>query len=168
MARETVRIEGLDTVLRRLKALGPAASKRGGPVRAAVRKAGNVIKKQMVANIERIVAEPNVGGDDESTGLMAKSVKVVRAKAPKKYKGETAFVLIPKRIRYPIGTKTPSGIGVARVGQILEYHTSVKNPGTKWARPAFHAKKEEAAQTMATEVEKGIAKLEKTVAASVR
>ena len=43
MARETVRIEGLDDVVRRLKALGAEASKRGGPVRAgAVRVAAAV------------------------------------------------------------------------------------------------------------------------------
>jgi HK97 gp10 family phage protein len=167
VARETVRIEGLDTVLRRLKALGPAASKRGGPVRAAVRKGAVVIQKAAKANVARIVAMPNVGGDDDSTGLLEKSVKTVRAKTPKKYRGETYFVLIPKRARYPIDSRTPSGVGVATVGKMLEYGTSKRKP-MPWMRPAFHAKKEEAAQTMATEVEKGIAKLEKTVAASVR
>lgn len=167
MARETVRIEGLDTVLRRLRALGPAASKRGGPVRAAVRKGAVVIQKAAQENIERIVAEPNVGGDDDSTGLLAKSVKPMRAKAAQKYKGETYFVTIPKRARYPISTRTPSGIDVATVGKMLEYGTSKRKP-MPWMRPAFHAKKEEAAQVMATEVEKGIAKLEAKVAAEVR
>lgn len=167
MARESIAIEGLDTVLRRLKALGPEASKRGGPVRAAVRKAAMVIVKQAQANVRRIVAEPNIGGSDVSTDTLAKSIKPMRAKAPQKYKGETFFVTVPKRARYPISKRTPTGIGVATVGKMLEYGTSKRKPHP-WMRPAFHAKKEEAARVMVSEVEKGIARLEKKVAASVR
>jgi HK97 gp10 family phage protein len=167
MARETVRIEGLDTVLRRLRALGPAASKRGGPVRAAVRKGAVVIQKAAQANVRRIVAAPNIGGHDVSTGTLEKAIKPVRAKAPQKYKGETYFVTVSKRARYPISKRTPSGIDAATVGKMLEYGTSKRKP-MPWMRPAFHAKKEEAAQVMATEVEKGIAKLEAKVAAEVR
>ena len=46
MARETVRIEGLDTLLDRLRRLGPEASKRGGPVRRAVRKGAVIIANE--------------------------------------------------------------------------------------------------------------------------
>jgi HK97 gp10 family phage protein len=167
MARESVRIEGLDTLLRRLKALGPAASKRGGPVRAAVRKGAVVIQKAAVANVERIVAEPNVGGDNDSTGLLAKSIKPMRAKSPRQYKGETYFVTVPRRARYPIDTRTPTGIAVATVGKMLEYGTSKRQP-MPWMGPAFNAKKGEAADVMAAELEKGIARLERKVASEVR
>lgn len=168
MTRETVRVEGLDTVMRRLKALGPEASKRGGPVRAAVRKAAVVIQKEAQANVRRIVAIPNVGGGDESTGLLEKSIKPMRQKARKDgVKGESFIVTAPRRARYPISEKTPTGIGVATVGKMLEYGTSRNRPH-KWMGPAFHAKKSEAVEVMRDELLKRIDKLEKHVVKSVR
>ncbi len=167
MAASTTTIQGLDTLLRRLKALGPEASKRGGPVRSAVRKGAVVIQKAMQANVQQIVQTPNVGGSDVTTGTLVKSIKPIRAKTPQKYKGETYFVTIPRSARYPVDRRTPSGIGVATVGKMLEYGTSKRKP-MPWARPAFHAKQGEAAQVMASELEKGIGKLERKVAQSVR
>lgn len=161
MPRETVTITGLDEVLRRLKALGAEASKRGGPVRAAVRKGAVVIQKEMQANVQRIIATPNKGGGDESTGLLQKSIKPMRAKARRDgTKGETYIVGPARRTRYPIDTRTPTGINVATVGKMLEYGTP-KRPPMPFARPAFHSKKGEAVQVMTDEVLKGIEKLEK-------
>lgn len=165
MARETVTIEGLDDVLRRLRALGPEASKRGGPVRAAVRKGAVVIANEAKANVRRIVATPNIGGSDVSTGMLEKSIKPIRAKTPERYRGETYFVTVPKRARYAITPKTPTGIGVATVGKMLEYGTSKRKP-MQWARPAFHAKKQEAVTVMTDELVKGIARLERKLAKS--
>lgn len=164
MARETVTIDGLDDVLRRLRALGAEASKRGGPVRAAVRKGAVVIQKEAQANVRRIVATPNIGGGDVSTGLLEKSIKPIRMKAKRGgEKGESFLVTVPRRARYPISKRTPSGIGVATVGKMLEYGTSKRQP-MPWMRPAFHAKKDEAARVMADEVLNGIEKLEKKLA----
>lgn len=161
MPRESVQITGVDEVVRRLKALGPEASKRGGPVRAAVRKAAVVIQKEMQANVQRIIATPNKGGGDESTGLLQKSIKPMRAKARRDgTKGETYIVGPARRVRYPIDTRTPTGINVATVGKMLEYGTPKRQP-MPFARPAFHAKKGEAVQVMTDEVLKGIDKLEK-------
>lgn len=165
MARESVSIEGLDAVLRRLKALGPEASKRGGPVRAAVRKGAVVIQKQMQANVRAITSMPNIGGGDLSTGTLEKSIKPIRAKTPERYKGETYFLTVPRRARYAITPKTPTGIGVATVGKMLEYGTSKRKP-MQWARPAFHAKKQEAVTVMTDELVKGIARLERKLAKS--
>lgn len=165
MARESVTISGLDEVVRRLKALGAEASKRGGPVRAAVRKGAVVIQKEAQANVRRIVATPNIGGGDESTGLLEKSIKPLRAKARRDgVKGETFIVTVPKRARYPISKRTPTGVGVATVGKMLEYGTP-KRPPMPWMRPAFHAKKGEATKVMAEELLKGIDKLEKKLGA---
>lgn len=179
MARDSVRIEGLDDVLRRLKALGPEASKRGGPVRAAVRKASVVIQKEAQENIRRFVSEPNTGGwPDESTGLMEKSVKPLRAKAPQKYKGETFFVTIPRKVRYPVTDRTPSGINVSQVARMHEYGLeytpksgplagrTVKLKRQSWMGSAFHAKKDEAVTVMTDEIVKGIARLERKLAKS--
>lgn len=163
MARESVRIEGLDAVLRRLKALGLEASKRGGPVRKAVRAGAVVIQKEAQANVRRIVATPNIGGVDYSTGLLEKSIKPQRAKANRNgLKGETFLVTVPRRARYPITKKTPSGIGVATVGKMLEYGTPKRQP-MPWMRPAFHAKKAEAVQVMQKTLLADVARLEKKV-----
>ena len=159
MARESVRIEGLDDVLRRLKALGAEASKAGGPVRAGVRAGAVVIQKEMQANVRRIVATPNKGGGDESTGLLEKSIKPRRQKAHKTLKGET-FTVSPGKAKYPSTPRTPPVVGAYKVGQMLEYGTPKREP-MPWARPAFHAKKDEAVKVMTEATLKGIEKIER-------
>ena len=77
---EGVRIEGLDGIIGMLKQLPPeVVSKRGGPVRAALRKAAVVVQKEAQANVRRIVAEPNIGGrPSRSTGALEKAITVIR------------------------------------------------------------------------------------------
>lgn len=157
MARETVRIEGLDAVLRRLKALGVEAQKRGGPVAAAVRAGGKVIAEEMRANVGIIIATPNAGGVEKSTGKLQKSIKVMRAKAHAELKGETYIVAPARRSKYA------SGESVSLIGQMLEYGTPIRPP-MPWARPAFHAKKVEATQAMTETLLAAIEKLEKRLA----
>lgn len=161
MARETVTIEGLDDLIRRLKALGVEASKRGGPVRAAVRKGAVVIQKEMQANVRKIVDTPNIGGQDYSTGVLEKSIRPIRARAHKTLKGETFYVFVPSRARYE-GVKARGGTTrrVSTVGKWLEYGTAKRAP-MPWARPAYHAKQAAAAAVMKDELLKGIEKLEK-------
>lgn len=162
MAAETVRIEGLDALLRRLKAFPKEMSARGGPVRAGVRKAAMVIVNEAKANVRHIIATPNVGGLDESTGLLEKSISTFRAKARPGERGETFVVSAKRRVKYPDG-KTTATINAAR----LEYGTSKRRP-MPFMRPAFHAKKNEAVRVMIAETEKGIARIEKKLAATVR
>lgn len=158
MARETFQIEGLEGVLKSLQQLPKEISqKRGGPVRAALRKGANVIRKQAQANVRKITQEPNVGGGDYSTGLLEKSITVVRGKPHKTLNGERMFVLVPKRRRYPISKRTPTGIPVVMVGRMLEYGTTRRAP-MPWMGPAFHAKKAEAVSVVVTELRKGIDK----------
>ena len=169
MARETVQITGLDDVLRRLKELGPAASARGGPVRAAVRKSAMVIVKEANKNIARIVAEPNKSGDNKSMGPMAKSMKPFRMKAKRGgQKGETFTIRAPASARYPDSKRNPGGDAIQKIANILEYggtHNGVRRDAHPWMRPAFHAKRDEAVRVMTDELLKGIAKLEKKLAA---
>lgn len=168
MARETVQITGLDDVIRRLKALGPEASKRGGPVRAAVRKAAMVIVKEANANIARIVAEPNKSGDNKTMGIMAKSMKPFRSKPNRNgVKGETFSIRAPASKRYPDSKRNPGGDAVQKIANILEYggtHNGVKRQAHPWMRPAFHAKGGEAVRVMKDELLKGIDKLERKLA----
>lgn len=154
MARETVRIDGLDDVLRRLKALGAEAQKRGGPVAKGVRAGGKVIAEAAKANVRQIIATPNVGGIDKSTGKLEKSIRVMRAKAHRSLKGETYIVAPNRRSKYP------SGESVASVARMLEYGTPRRQP-MPFMRPAFHDKKAEAAKAMVDETTKGIAAIER-------
>lgn len=167
MARETVRIEGLSTLQRRLMAFPKEMSVRGGPVRKGVRAGAVVIQKQAQANIDRIVKTPNIGGVDYSTGVLKKGVKVVRAKAPKKYNGETAFVMIPRRAKYPVSKNQPRGQPVRLIGAMLEYGTSKRRP-MPWMAPAFHSKKQEAMRVMVDELRKGIEAVERKIARSIK
>lgn len=161
MARETVTIEGLDKLLDRLRRLGPEAGKRGGPVRRAARRGALVISNQAKANVARIVATPNVGGQDNSTGMLEKSIRPMRGRPNRNgIKGETFLVTVPRRARYPVDKRTPTGVSVATVGKMLEYGTSKRRP-YPWMGPAFHAKKGEAVQVMTDELLKGIKALEK-------
>ncbi len=165
VARESVSIEGLDEVVRRLKALGAEASKRGGPVRKAVRAGAMVIVKEAQANIRRIVAEPNKSGDNTTTGLMAKSIKPFRAKARRNgLKGETFTIRAPGSARYPDSKRNPGGDAVQKIANILEYggtHNGVRRQAHPWMRPAFHSKKGEAVKVMTDTVLREIDKLEK-------
>ncbi len=165
VARETVTIEGLDDVLRRLKALGAEASKRGGPVRAAVRKGAMVIVKEAHLNIQKIVAEPNKSGDNKTMGLMAKSMKPFRSKKKRGgEKGETFSIRAPSNARYPDSKRNPGGDAIQKIANILEYggtHDGVKREAHPWMRPAFHSKRGEAVKVMTEELLKGIDKLEK-------
>ena len=159
--RQAFDIQGLDGVLRKLQALPKEVTqKRGGPVRSSLRKGANVIRKQAQANVRQIVATPNQGGQDESTGTLEKSIRVIRGKPHKTLNGERMFVLVPRRRRYPISKRTPSGINVALVGRMLEYGTTKRRP-MPWMGPAFHAKKTEAVTTIVRELNKGIDRIVK-------
>lgn len=161
MAVETVRVEGLDDVLRRLKALGAEASKRGGPVRAGVRAGAMVIVKEAQVNVQRVIDTPNKGGmPTKSTGLLKKSIKTFRAKAKAGERGETFIVTVKRNSKYS-DERIKGKLKTARVvGQRLEYDTSKMQPHP-WMRPAFHAKKQEAVKVMKEKTLAGIDKLEK-------
>jgi len=159
MADNAFHIEGLDGVLEALQALPKEVSqKNGGPVRRVLRKAANLIRDEAKKNVGRIVSVPNVGGGDFSTGLMEKSISVVRGRPHRALNGERMMVLIPKRRRYPVSQRTPTGVSVATVGRMLEYGTEKRQP-MPWMRPAFHAKKMEAVQLVVRELPRDIARL---------
>ena len=158
MADNAFEIRGLDGVLRALQALPKEVSqKRGGPVRASLRKGANIIRNEARKNVRRITTTPNIGGVDRSTGKLEKSIAVVRGKTSLRRNEERMMVLVPKRARYPVDPRTPTGIGVATVGRMLEYGTS-RNKPHRWMGPAFHAKKGEALDTIVRELRAGIDK----------
>lgn len=159
-------IQGLDDVLDRLQALPKeVVQKRGGPVRKVARNAVHIIRDEARRNAQRIITTPNIGGDDYSTGRLVRSIRTVKGKAHKTLNGERYMMLIPKRARYPVSQRTPTGIGVAMVGRMLEYGTAKRSP-MPWARPAFHAKKNEAVRyvqrQLPIEIDKVVKKLART------
>lgn len=157
-------ISGLDDVLKRLQALPKeVVQKRGGPVRKVARNAVHIIRDEARQNVERIIATPNIGGDDVSTGRLVKSIRTVKGRSHKTLNGERYMMLIPRRARYPISQRTPTGMPVAMVGRMLEYGTARRQP-MPWARPAFHAKKGEAVRYVQTNLPKEIDKVVKKLA----
>lgn len=141
----TVKLQGADEVLNMLRQLpAEVVSKRGGPVRAALRKGAKVIQVQEIANLNAATA-----GGDTSTGLLAKNVVVTRGKPPTDGKGERYLVRI-KRVGYPDRStgkgKKATGVTTLKSAQLLEYGSS-HQPAEPFIRPAFKSKAVEAITT---------------------
>lgn len=164
MAVETVRIIGLEGVVKTLRELGPAASARGGPIRTALRKAAKVIQQQVIANVNAIVAEENVGGlPSKSTGLLAKNIVITRGKKPAGGNGETVRVRVRSK-PYPKDRAGDKTVTTAQVSRLLEGGSErLVDPHPHW-RPAFDAKKKAALDVFSTELPRDIEKLRKKLA----
>lgn len=165
-----VEIRGLTGVLDALKSLPPEiVSKRGGPVRASLRAAANVLRDEAKANVARIIAEPNVDGDNRSTGLLHKSIQTKRSKLKSGVNGEAFVVGIRRGQKYPDSRQGRKEVVTAvQVGRLLEYGTEKRKP-MPWLRPAFDAKGSAALARFSEEMQKrttaAIKKAEKLAAA---
>lgn len=159
MARDLVHIGGLTGVLETLKGLPrEVVSKRGGPIRAALRKAAVVIQKQEILNLEQIIAQPNAEGvPNDSTGLLKKNVIVTRGKPPQGQNGERYLVRIRNK-KYP--DVKGKAVTTAQVGRLLEYGNETRPP-MPFIRPAFEAKKGEALETFIKETHKSIRRIQR-------
>ncbi len=168
--RTDIEVSGLDGVLEMLKSLpAEVVSKRGGPVKAALRKAALIIQKEARANIRKIVAEPNVDGKpSKSTGSLEKAVSVGRGKYLGGMQGERYMVWLPKEKRKYANTrenvrkrragKTYLVEGPQFYGRFLEYGTS-KMKAKPWLRPAARDKQDTAIATARDELTKRIDKI---------
>lgn len=143
---ELVHIKGLDELLKTLKALPPEiVSKRGGPVRAALRKAAAVVQKEAQENVDRLVQD---GETAESTGTLRKAL-IVSRKKPGNFKGERFWLRIKR------GAKNPKGVTANTYGGALEFGDD-RAPAKAWMRKAWEAKKEQALDTFLREIPKAI------------
>jgi len=155
-----VNITGLEGVLATLKSLPPeVVSKRGGPVKTALRKAARVIHKEAQQNLDRVTSNQTDSGEQLSTGLLKKNLIVSRGKPPFDSKGERYLVRV-RRKSYPRKGKTVTTLATAN---LLEYGSS-KQQAEPWLRPAFAAKAETAILTARTELLKEIDKVTKKLA----
>lgn len=155
-----VNITGLEGVLATLKSLPrEVVSKRGGPVKTALRKAARVIHKEAQQNLDRVTSNQTESGERLSTGLLKKNLIVSRGKPPFESKGERYLVRV-RRKSYPRTGKTTTTLATAN---LLEYGSSKQN-AEPWLRPAFAAKAEAAINTANVELLKEIDKVVKKLA----
>lgn len=172
MAANVVKVEvrGLTGVLDALKSLPPEiVSKRGGPVRQALRVAAKVLQVQAQANVARIIAESNDEDDNRSTGLLHKSIYIKRSKPSAGKNGEAFVVAVKRGQKYPAERQARKEIVTAvQVGRLLEYGTE-KRKALPWLRPAFDSKGQAALNTFVAEMQRrvplAIKKAEKLAAA---
>lgn len=169
MTAEFVRVEGLEGVLKTLKELPPEiVSARGGPVRRALRKASLVLKKEMQANVQQIIDDPNMSADGrviplKSTGFAVKNIITTRRKNPPGVKGEWYRVGPRLRKKYPPISENAKEVTVVQNLRQLETGTERRRP-YPWARPAFDAKKHEVLRVFPVELRKDIGRIEKKLA----
>lgn len=168
MARESIRVEGLDGVLKTLRELpAEVVSVRGGPIRTALRKAGTIIQRQAKANVQAIVDAPNKDGRFVSTGLARKSIIVKRSRPLQGAKGEAVIVTV-KRNKYPGRRLKRKGRKEADLQAndvlfMLEAGTE-RRAAMPWMRPAYEAKRTEALGVFVREIPVAIDKALKKLA----
>jgi HK97 gp10 family phage protein len=161
-----MQLQGVDDVLKMLRSLPPeVVSKRGGPVRFALRKGALVIRDE---------ARRRVPVD---TGELRDALQVVRGKYAGN--GEKAIVRVGDKF-YRSYVKNRRNIQMGRAtqvsakqyeleempaiyGRFLEYGTSKMSP-KPWLRPAFAAKASEAIRTVETELVRGIDRVLRKIA----
>lgn len=143
-----LKLSGVEGVLKTLQSLPPeVVSKRGGPVKAALRKGALVILKQEQANLQATTANTT---DPQSTGLLLKSLIASRGKPPSSGKGERYLVRV-KRKTYT--RKDGKPVTTLQTANLLEYGSS-QQPPEPWIRPAFHQRAAEAIRTTEAELVK--------------
>lgn len=133
----SVQIQGLDEVLAMLKSLPPEiVSKRGGPIRQALRKGALVIVEQARTNFRAAVALAGKTGITDSTGFTASKIVARRRQPPAGTNGEKYVVTVA-------GAKHPSGKRVRNkpiqandIAFIMEAG-SASQQATPWLRPAY-------------------------------
>lgn len=156
-----VTLTGLEGVLATLQSLpAEVVSKRGGPVKSALRKGALVIQAEEKARLRAAIAHVAPGGKAESIGLLEKNIIVSRGKAPVSGKGERYLVRVkgaiyPGRKGKPVTTK--------QTARFLEYGTE-KQPAEPFIRPAVQMKGGEAIATIERELVAGIDRIVRKLA----
>jgi HK97 gp10 family phage protein len=136
-------------MLRQLPA--EVVSKRGGPVKTALRKGASVLARAERIALKQTLRDP----DDETTGLLQKSVIVSRGKPPIGGNGERYLVRIKRKI---YGNRKGEQVSTVKTAQLKEYgsHHQTAEP---FIRPAFKANAEKAIRLVETELPKEIEKI---------
>lgn len=142
---DEVGLKGLDNVLNILKTLPKeVVSKRGGPVRASLRKGAVVLHKQSIANLQVALNNKKDPDEKDSTGLLLKNVVVTRGKPPTDGNGERYLVRVRRKM---YAGRKGERVTTLKTAQLLEYGSS-QQPAEPWLRPAFATKVREAITTV--------------------
>jgi len=168
-----LKLTGLDGVIETLKSLPPEiVSKRGGPIKQALRKGAVVIAKQ-----EKLLLLASLGTKDgsldEVTHLLEKSIIVSRGKPPIGGNGERYLVRIKRQtygerdekgklVKARRAGKKGNGKAVTtlQTAQLKEYGSSHQT-AEPFIRPAFLSKAEKAIRTVETETIRAIERVSK-------
>jgi HK97 gp10 family phage protein len=154
-----LQVRGMDNVLKTLQSMPPeVVSKRGGPVKSALRKAALVILAQERINLQAVISNATATGKKESTGLLLQNLVATRGKAPTDGNGERYIVRF-RRKTYPRTTKGKP-VTTLQTAQLLEYGSS-EQPAEPFIRPAFETKAEEAIHVAQTALVAGVERIAK-------
>jgi len=149
-----IKLTGLAGVLETLAKLPPeVVSKRGGPVKAALRKGAQVILKAEKQNLQAVTSNATDSGKRESTGFLLKNLTASRGKPPTGSKGER-YVVRVRRKTY-VGRSGSEPTTTLKVAQLLEYGSS-QQPAEPWIRPAFLANAQRAIETIERETVRAV------------
>jgi len=162
------KLNGVDGVLDMLKSLpAEVVSKRGGVVKIALRKGARVILQAEKVALQRSI---NAGvSEEESTGLLMKSLVVTRGKPPIGGKGERYLTRVKLKAYDGQSLKKKQKRGkrvtTLKTAQLMEYGSGHQE-AQPWIRPAFKAKAAEAIAVVEREtvagIEQAVKKLLKT------
>lgn len=172
MDKLEVKLQGVDGLLDTLKKLPPElVKKRGGPLRAALRKGARVLVLEARKNFRAAVAQPGVSGVTETTGFTAKHIVSKRRRMYDGQPGERFVVAVDskphpsaKKMKRKGRKKSSGVIKTNDIAFIMEYG-SKNQPAIPWMRQAFLSKAEEAIRVVESEAIKGVEKLAAQVAA---
>ena len=153
--KTTLEFSGLDELMDTLNRLPEnVVSKRGGPVKLALKKGAKLIRD---AEVERLQALLNEQGNNDTTGLLIKNVIASRGKKPANSRGERYVVRIKRRM-YPAKANQKERVSTIKTAQIFEYG-SEHQPARSFIRTAFLAKAEEAISVIRDDLTSRIQKL---------
>lgn len=156
---DTRTLHGLDGTLAALKSL-PAeiVSKRGGPVKSALRKGSKVVQQEWQARVQDIINTENRDGEpSKTTGLLKKSIINTRHPRPHEIGANEAYTVRIKGRRFYPATRGKR-VTASRVGRYLEIGTE-RRPPIPWAVPGYFASREKALTVTVDELNKGIARV---------
>jgi HK97 gp10 family phage protein len=158
-----LKVIGLDGVLDMLKKLPPeVVSKRGGPVKAALRKGALVIQAEEKKNLLAVIARTDDQIERQATGLLLDNIIVSRGKQPIGTKGERYLIRVKRKV-YPRNNNEGGDTTTLKTARLLEYGSS-KQPPRPWIRPAAAAKAQEAVDVTSQELVKRINAIVKKLA----
>lgn len=154
-------IKGLSGILKTLESLPEElVSKRGGPVRMALRAGAKILRDEEVLRFKALVDQQ---GTPDSTGLLEKSFVIKRARMPSlATKGERVIVSVKRNIYVKsiarkfknIGTNVET-VTTRKTAHLFEYGSS-HQPPRKFIYPAFTAKAGEAVDVIQNDLKRRI------------